>query len=59
MLYKRLTKLEEKNVENWINLAKLYSGQGNNDEARKAALKAIQIDPSVKEYADKFINGLK
>ena len=58
-LYIRLTQLEEKNVENWVNLAKLYSGQGDNENARKAALKAIEIDPSIKDYANEFINNLK
>ncbi len=58
-IYKSLTHLQKKNVKNWINLAKLYADEGENDKAREAAEKAMEIDPTVTDYAQEFIDSLK
>ncbi len=58
-LSKRLTDLTPKSVEAWINLAKLEANIGNKEAAKTAAEKAIEIDPSVAQYADEFISGLE
>lgn len=54
----RLTELAPTNVEAWINLAKLEADFGDKTKAKAAAEKAIEVDPSVAEYANKFIAGL-
>ena len=58
-IYEALTgRLEKNNVENWINLAKLYAQDGRIDEARAAAEKVIELDPGNAGYAQEFINSL-
>ena len=58
-LFRVLTgNLEPKNVDNWVKLAMLYKQTGNIEEARAAAEKAIEIDPSIRQYAQDFLNGL-
>lgn len=58
-LYERLTSLDGNDAKIWANLAKLYADAGHKDEARKAAIKAAELDPSFKEAADNFIRSLK
>jgi O-antigen ligase len=57
-LYLRLTKLEPKNVEVWINLSKLYVQLGQKEEAIQAAGKAVELDKSLEASVEKFIEGL-
>jgi len=54
-----LTQLEPKNIENWVNLIKLYGQLGDKTKARVAADKAIELDYSVKQYADDYVNSIK
>ncbi|MDO8261194.1 MAG: O-antigen ligase family protein [Candidatus Magasanikbacteria bacterium] len=54
-----LTEKEVGNIENWVNLIKLYGQMGEKEKARAAADKAIEIDYSVKEYADEYVNSIK
>lgn len=58
-LYNRLTKLEPKNEENWINLAKLYKQLGESKKSIKAAKKAAELKPSLQSYVDEFIHQLE
>ncbi len=57
-LYKQLTKIEKKNADNWTRLARVYAEAGQKDKAREAAEKAMEIDPSIKKYAEEFIREL-
>ncbi len=57
-LYQRLTELERQEAKHWINLAKLYTQIGDKEKAREAAERAAELDPSIKQYADDFINEL-
>ena len=57
-LYERLTRAEKKEVKHWINLAKLYAQTGEKEKAREAAEKAMELDPSIKDYAEEFIGDL-
>lgn len=58
-LYEKLAKdLEKKEVQNWINLAKLYEQQGDPTNAAKAAREIPKLDPSLEEYVEEFIDGL-
>jgi len=57
-LYKRLTKLEPKVATHWINLAKLYAGSGDNENAKKAVEAAVKVNPNIKEYAEEFLGNL-
>lgn len=58
-VYRRLTELDPKDTKAWIELAKLYAAAGKKEEARNAALKAAEIDPSLKEGVENFIRGLE
>ena len=68
-LFERLTKLEKNNYKNFIELAKLYieaaeresiseEAEKYKEKARKAATKAGEIDPSIKQYTDEFIQRI-
>jgi len=57
-MYEALTRLEAKNPEVWIKAAALYKQQGLLEKAKNAALKAIELDPKVKDNAERFIEGL-
>ncbi|MEA1962802.1 MAG: O-antigen ligase family protein [Patescibacteria group bacterium] len=57
-MYEALTRLEAKNPEVWIKAAALYKRQGLLEKAKNAALKAIELDPKVKDNAERFIEGL-
>ena len=57
-LYERLVKINPKDASAWINLAKLYQHEANIDKAIEAATKAGEIDPKIKENADKFIEEI-
>ncbi|MDD5071735.1 MAG: O-antigen ligase family protein [Patescibacteria group bacterium] len=59
ILYLRLTKLEPKNVEVWINLSKIYAQLGQNEEARQAAGRAVELDKSLEASVKKFIESLE
>ena len=58
-MYDALTSLESKNPEVWIKAAALYKQQGLFEKAKKAALKAIELDPKLKDNAERFIEGLR
>jgi O-antigen ligase/tetratricopeptide (TPR) repeat protein len=58
LLYERLTKLEPKKTENWTRLAQIHAQLGEREKAREAAQKAIEIDPSIADYAEDFIKQL-
>ena len=58
-MYEALTVVEKNNSEVWIKAAALYKQQGLLEKAEKAALKAIELDPKVKDNAERFIEGLK
>lgn len=58
-LYERLSGLEENNAEIWANLANLYAQAGRKEEAKNAALKAVVLNPAMKETAEKFIQRLE
>ncbi|MCK4540249.1 O-antigen ligase family protein [Candidatus Parcubacteria bacterium] len=57
-MYDALTVVEKNNPEVWIKAAALYKQQGLLEKAEKAALKAIELDPKVKDNAERFIEGL-
>ena len=58
-LAERLVVLEPKNANNLVNLAKIYAQIGETQKAKEAASKATQIDPSIEQYANDFINSLQ
>ncbi len=58
-LYKQLVKYEPKNPENWINLAKLHNNVGNYEQAIKAAEKAKEVEPSLKDDVNEFIKVIE
>lgn len=58
-LYKQATNLEKNNVKHWISLAQLYQQQGQTEKARQAAEQAMDLDPTIKDYAQDFINSLE
>lgn len=53
-----LGRIEPKNYKNWINLAKLYAEDGKKEQAIEAVNKAVELDHSIQQYADQFINKL-
>ena len=57
-LYEKLARLEGETAEIWANLAKLYAEAGRKEEAKNAALKAADLNPSLKAEAEKFIKAL-
>lgn len=58
-LYEQLVKFEPNNVDNWINMAKLYQQQGKYKKAIEAAKKARKADPSIKEDIQQFIKQME
>ncbi len=58
-LYKKWAVLEPANAKIFVNLSLLYAQAGNNNEAVKAAQKAAELDPSMKQAAEEFIRKLK
>lgn len=58
-LYTALVRLEPKNVQAWVNLAKLYADDGQKEQAINAVNKAVELDHTIQKYADEFINKLK
>lgn len=58
-LYEQLARLEPKNAQILVNLAKIYAQEGEPDKAREAAQKAVEIDPTLKRGANEFIDSLE
>jgi len=58
-IYVDLANANPKVVKYWIELAKAYEKMGDNDKAVTAAKKAITADPTVKDYAEKYILQLE
>ena len=58
-LYEALTRAESKNPEVWTKAAALYKQQGLLEKAKNAALKAIELDPKIRDNAERFIEGLR
>ena len=58
-LYEELVKLEKKNINNFIELAKLYAVTGDTEKAVEIAMQVAEKDPSTKDYVNDFIEGLK
>jgi len=57
-LYEGLVRLEPKNPEVWIKLAQLYKENEQIEKAVEAAKKAGNLDPKIKNDADKFIKEI-
>jgi len=49
----------EPSASNYAKLAAVYKEVGQNDKAKTAVLKAVELDPSLKTEADKFLEMLK
>ena len=58
-LYQQLSQLEPNNSSVWVSLAKLYAGEGKPQEARQAAERAAEIDPSLNSSVQDFIRSLE
>ncbi len=58
-LYEQLVRIEGNNINNMIELAKLYAENGEIEKAIKTATKISDKDPSVKQYVDGFIENLQ
>lgn len=50
---------KEKNINTLSNLAILYHETGNPEKAEETALKILEIDPSLKELVDPFLESLR
>jgi len=50
--YKVAAVIDGQDIENWMNLARVFKEQGNKEEALKAANKAHDIDQTLKEAKD-------
>ncbi len=59
ILYKKLASMDKNNISVWINLAKLYAQTGENELAKEAALKTVDLDPSNKTAVEQFIRSLE
>jgi tetratricopeptide (TPR) repeat protein len=59
VLYEELVSYEPKEVDHWINLAKLYHVFGRLPEAAAAAEEAAKLDPALQAEVDQFIQGLQ
>jgi O-antigen ligase/lipopolysaccharide biosynthesis regulator YciM len=57
-LYGRLTELEREEPQHWVNMAKLYAKMGERDKAIEAARQAGQVDGSLADYVEGFIQSL-
>ncbi|MBI4812712.1 O-antigen ligase family protein [Candidatus Falkowbacteria bacterium] len=57
-LYERLTVLEGSDANIWANLANLYFRAGEKEKAHEAALKTAELNPAMKDAAEKFIRHL-
>ncbi len=57
-LYTKLTEAEKYNAEWWAKLAALYKEKGDFDKAREAVNMAVDLDPSLRSQADKFLSTL-
>ncbi len=57
-LYEKLVSEEDTNSTYFINLARIYVQIGETEKAIQAVEKAVTLDPSLKESADKFIGQL-
>lgn len=58
-LYERLASLESNNANIFAVLSQLYAQNGEKEKAIQAAEKAAELDPSLKNDAEKFIMQLK
>lgn len=58
-LLERLADLEPGNAKAWINLALLYKETGKKEQAAKAAVRAMEIDKSLRSAAEEFIRQLE
>ena len=54
----RLTQVEPENLENWINLIKLYAQLGDKEKARVTGDKIIELDHSTKADVGKFLESI-
>lgn len=52
----RLSELDPKDIDNWIILIKEYKEKGERDKLIKAVDAAVKADPSIKSYAEEFLN---
>ena len=57
-MYKLAINLQPQNAGFHTSLAKAYALTGNYSEAKQEALKAVELDSTLKEAAEKFINSL-
>jgi len=58
-LYEEAAEIEPDNVMIWVGLAQAYSNAGRVEEAREAALKAKELDPSIAPDIDTFLENLE
>lgn len=58
-LYEQLVKVEPNNINNMIELAKLYANAGLTEKAIGMATAISKKDPTDKQYVDDFIKSLK
>ncbi len=56
--YEQLAVIDKNNPKVWEKMAKLYATQGENENAKRAARKAIELDNSLKDELQKFIQQL-
>jgi len=51
-------RLQPQNAQFWASLAASYAAAGQKENARAAALKAVELDPNLKPEADAFLKSL-
>jgi len=58
ILYKRLSIVDKNDSKVWINLSKLYKELNNFEDAKRAALKAVELDSNLKDSVEEYIKTL-
>jgi len=57
-LYERLVKMQPDQAVNWVKLAASYERIGEYGKAIEAARKSVELDPTLKDEVEQFINAL-
>ena len=57
--FKKAVELNPKFAKAWYYLSLAYYKLGRQDEAKEAALKAIEVKPSWKKYVEKYMPDLE
>ena len=58
-IYENAIKIDPRNADWYARLAALYLEIGKKDKARELVLKAVALDPTLKEEATKFLKLLE